>query len=66
MLGILDCDNGVHMFLLHYVYTPRINNPIESLVYLGTITLYEQNKAGPQYRYGLMVLQIEKIGLYVM
>ena len=26
----LDCDNGVHMFLLHYVYTPRINNAIES------------------------------------
>ena len=26
----LDCDNGFHMFLLHYVYTPRINNAIES------------------------------------
>ena len=33
---------------------------------LGTITPYEQNKSGPQYRYGLMVCQIEEIGLSVM
>ena len=30
--GVLDITNPVHMFILHYVYLPRINAAIENLV----------------------------------
>ena len=52
------------MFLLHYMYAPRVNNALENICVLGTITPYEQNKIGPQYRYGLMIRQIEEMGFY--
>ena len=27
--GLLDCDNEVHLFCLHYVYMSRINRALE-------------------------------------
>ena len=30
--GLLDISNPLHMFILHYVYLPRINAAIESFV----------------------------------
>jgi len=32
ILGVLDTDNDVHLFILHYVFLPRINRVISSFV----------------------------------
>lgn len=31
-LGILDTNNDIHIYILHYVFTPRINRCIDSFV----------------------------------
>jgi len=31
-LGILDMENPVHKYLLHFIFVPRINHVIESFV----------------------------------
>ena len=31
-IGVLNVDNEVHMFCLHYIYLPRINHSLERFI----------------------------------
>ena len=32
MIGLLNCDNAGHMYVLHYIYLPRINHVVASFI----------------------------------
>ena len=52
--GMLDRNNAIHMFVLHYIYLPRINEALQSFVLPGTNILSALSITGPQSKYGLM------------
>ena len=48
----IDPGNEMHLFVLHYIFIPRINNMLEKFVESWNITLSEQRGTDLHYEYG--------------
>ncbi len=53
--GYLDLDNEIHMFVLHYVFLPRINFSLQAFAGVLTYAQCTQRAIGAQTKFGALV-----------